>query len=260
MTPADIEFLFPITSVLVHRGGHLTVQRSARFPPPKSSAGNRKQITKLSKKSLKELNHTMQCTNIEFCSMATLTYPRFYPRGGKETKKDFAYMLRWFKKFSDNYLWFLEFQKRGAPHFHLLLETSCITPAMRVGLAFRWIDRVVGQEYWWSNVPAGEQTTELRKFFNFAIGDSVWELIKSPDGARRYVAKYAQKPAQKQVPLGYSDVGRFWGATADVRRIDGVEVDCDEKGLRLLLEKQGHIASSWDFVPKHLWGVMRDSH
>jgi hypothetical protein len=46
-----------------------------------------------------------------------------------------------------------------------------------------------------------------------------WEVIKKTDGAVRYVAKYAKKQKQKEVPEGYQNVGRFWGTSPDVKAV-----------------------------------------
>ena len=70
-------------------------------------------------------------TAVIFKTMITLTYPAVWPGNGRLVKKQ----LRAFLKFAVHnlfprpedaeriaYLWFLEFQARGAPHIHLLLD------------------------------------------------------------------------------------------------------------------------------------------
>lgn len=81
-----------------------------------------------------------------------------------------------------------------------------------------------------------------------------WQDIRSEDGAARYVTKYATKPYQKQVPDWYSDVGRFWGASRDVKaEIDLEHYDLTEAELRYQLKD--HRVGKWDVLPKHVLGV-----
>ncbi|GAH86880.1 unnamed protein product, partial [marine sediment metagenome] len=56
--------------------------------------------------------------------MVTLTYPAVFPKNGKVVKKHLNVMLKWLKYRlpAKNYLWFFEWQRRGAPHVHILLE------------------------------------------------------------------------------------------------------------------------------------------
>lgn len=56
--------------------------------------------------------------------MITLTYPREYSKDGQTVRKNRDNFLRFCRREFGNpdYLWFLEFQRRGAPHIHLLLD------------------------------------------------------------------------------------------------------------------------------------------
>lgn len=262
MTPDEIEFLYPVTSVIVHRGGHLTVKRSPRFAPksePPENNGKAK-IVKLSLKSIRRLNHIMQCTKVDFNAMVTVTYPQFYPKNGKEVKEDLQHILNYFarQKWYKNYLWFLEFQTRGAPHFHIMLEMTkppTITPEMRVKFATSWLKRVTKQEWFYAECPVGEFAMHCGRIIAVNAHYKTWELIKEPAGAARYVAKYAAKAKQKEVPEDYQDVGRFWGCSQAVKDIEGVSVDITLDELIKVLKDNGHKAASWDYMPKHIWGV-----
>lgn len=254
----DINYLYPITSVLVHRNGHLSVKRSPRFKPTDRSIGNKGKIRKLSKKSLRRLNHIMQCTSTEFKSMITLTYGRYYPREGTIVKQDLKHMMYFVKSVSESWLWFLEFQKRGAPHIHILTTVPYILPSMHLRLAYRWVIRQADSPYFQLAVKPDEIYERLKDMVVFNMRPEAWEVIRKKDGARRYVSKYASKQEQKAVPVNYQDVGRFWGCSKDVREIEGVEVELTVDELMLLLEQHNHKCKDMDVLPRYLWGVMNE--
>jgi hypothetical protein len=78
------------------------------------------------------------------------------------------------------------------------------------------------------------------------------ELIRSENGARNYVAKYASKERQKKVPDEYRSVGRFWGASRQVKP-DGVVCDITEDDVEQWLIDNNHPAGDWDLVPRYIW-------
>jgi hypothetical protein len=165
---------------------------------PRSTRG---EIMKFSGASRKRLAFYAANTDIEFTWMITLTYPGEWTRDGKEVKKSFNRFLSWARSTVKDgrlsYLWFLEFQARGAPHFHILLS--------------RPLDRDSVSKRWFMAVGSGDE----RHLF---AGTRV-EKIRKRDGAARYAVKYAQKMRQKEVPEEYRDIGRFWGCSKDVKPV-----------------------------------------
>lgn len=255
MKAETIEYLYPVQSVTVHRGGHLTVNRGVRFCPKSVPDRTGTYIDKLSTKSLRRLNHIMQTTKVSFGSMLTLTYPEFYPRDKEELKDGLYYIIRHIKKYSPSYLWFLEFQKRGAPHFHILTTVTAITPHMRYDIAEKWVSHIVKQEYYYAFRRIGEFHKDVGNMYSVAIHWDTWQLLKSEDGAKRYVSKYATKTYQKQIPERYQGVGRFWGCSKDVSDIEGVDVELTLPELMQFLDDHNHPAAEYDYLPKYLWGV-----
>jgi len=85
----------------------------------------------------------------------------------------------------------------------------------------------------------------------------VWEYLRSKEGGRRYVAKYASKPYQKEVPSWFRDIGRFWGVSKGVaeNRETPEIIELTEDELREYLREKDHNAANFDVVPKYLWGV-----
>jgi hypothetical protein len=125
----------------------------------------------------------------DFTVMITLTYPREFPGTGSAVKghlRAFTERLRrtgWLEHGS--FVWFLEFQERGAPHFHLLATRR---------LEKDWI------AYNWAEITNGNPKACSRT-----------ERIRKPDSAGAYAIKYAIKSEQKAIPTGFEAVGRMWG-------------------------------------------------
>lgn len=94
-------------------------------------------------------------------------------------------------------LWFLEFQRRGAPHLHLLL--------WGVGSGYLYSLRDWASQSW-AEVVGHPDRVERAK--HLAAGTRV-ERVREPHFG--YAVKYATKMHQKHVPEGFQDVGRFWG-------------------------------------------------
>jgi hypothetical protein len=122
--------------------------------------------------------------------MITLTYPREFETDGKEVKRHLNLFLKRFdRKYGHYYLWFLEFQQRGAPHYHILSTFADVA-----------IDKLWLSSAWYEIVGSGNRDHLL-------AGTRV-ERLRKP-GAR-YAVKYAYKMRQKSVPTEYQNVGRFY--------------------------------------------------
>jgi len=158
-------------------------------------------IKEFSKASRRKLAFIASNTHINFTSMITLTYPREFPNDGKDVKRDFhAFLDALRRKVKDlEYLWFLEFQKRGAPHIHLLIRGLRVSKENQA-----WLSQT------WYRICATGDPLHLR-------AGTRLERIRKPDGARHYAVKYAFKMKQKVVPENYRNVGRFWGHSKSVR-------------------------------------------
>lgn len=159
--------------------------------------GKKSDITQFSRKSRMTLAFIANNSPIEFSHMITLTYPADYETDGKIVKKHLNRFLAWcrtqVRPFS--YLWFLEWQRRGAPHFHILVCHSF----NKTDVSQRWYDAVASLDP--KHLGAGTRVEKIRK----------------KEGARRYAVKYASKTRQKKVPKNYRNVGRFFGYSRDVK-------------------------------------------
>ena len=129
--------------------------------------------------------------------MHTLTYPSEYPSDGITVKYHLRRYCQELRRISSrlghkhtSIFWFLEFQKRGAPHFHLLTTDF---------YSFRRC-----QQLWFAIVNSGDLK-------HLSAGVRVEKLKYGKKGMIAYAKKYAVKQIQKIVPEFYENVGRFYG-------------------------------------------------
>lgn len=159
--------------------------RGLARPNPRGS------ITGFSPASRRRLQLLVRNTADMWDAFLTLTYPENFPMDGVAVKKQLHAFTMYLTRRKIAYLWILEFQRRGAPHFHVLIKGFI----PKAELARTWYD-IVGS---WD--PG-----------HLAAGTRV-EAIKNPDQVGAYMAAYMGKLDQKTVPKGYEHVGRFWGAS-----------------------------------------------
>jgi hypothetical protein len=242
----------PIRGVKVYKRDVVVVRGQGTPPRDPPTRGD---VVEFSRKSRQRLAFVAANTDVQFKTMITLTYPKDFPSDGQKVKANFHAFLEWLSRdlgARPSYLWFLEFQKRGAPHFHLLIDWSLplIWREQRVTLdghtvtrkrenpdartavkAFRF--RVSAA--WYRIVGSGDPK-------HLAAGTRV-ERVRKKDGAARYAVKYALKMHQKRVPQGYHNVGRFWGYSRDVVPKPVQELRVTEDDVRGTLE-------GWPYAPK----------
>jgi hypothetical protein len=130
----------------------------------------------------------------------TLTYPAVWPSEPAVWKR---HLDTWLKRLEREYvglaaIWKLEFQARGAPHFHLLVFGT------------RWISAKWCARSWYEVVESGDERHLL-------AGTEV-KRIRSWRGVMSYASKYLAKKTSENLP---EMVGRFWG----VHRRDRLPVD-----------------------------------
>lgn len=98
-------------------------------------------------------------------------------------------MMQWFRDREIRLFWFLEFQKRGAPHFHGIIDKEVNYDELR--------------KEWYKIVNSNDP-----KHLIYGVHMSE---IRSNDGYAHYLTGYLTKEEQKIVPDEFQDVGRFWG-------------------------------------------------
>jgi len=163
-------------------------------------------VSSMSKASAKRLVFTAR-NAVGLRVIFTLTYGAEFPTDGRQAKKHLQAMhKRIERRFGPTgMLWFFEFQQRGAPHFHCLVDRRI----PKRWLAAAWAE-VVGQDI----EASGTQIDWIRK----------------PHSMGAYVAKYAAKQQQKECPAAFSNPGRYWGVRGDLDRGEVWEGECEQGG------------------------------
>jgi hypothetical protein len=103
-------------------------------------------------------------------------------------------------------IWFLEFQKRGAPHMHCFLGSWPSGGVNAVAQA------------WYDVVGSGDEK-HLHWHQGLLSGRPCLEVMRVPHAASYYACKYAVKADQKYVPEHYCSVGRFWGYWGNLKPV-----------------------------------------
>lgn len=154
-------------------------------------------IRKFSAKSRNRLaSHIVNLPKGSAEAFCTLTYPEEFPTDGVLVKYHLKLFRQWLKRKNIGAVWFLEFQKRGAPHFHMLL-TKYIS-SVKVANA-------------WHRITGVSDPKHLLWHLGALGNRPCVEILRNQSGFQKYATKYALKPAQKDVPDNYQNVGRFWG-------------------------------------------------
>lgn len=200
---------------------------------PFAFGGGRSHILRFSTGAAGRMRKYLRSCVSEYKQMLTLTYPYAFPTNGPECKN---HLKRFLQELRREYVrnggieqthssfWFLEFQERGAPHFHIFTTYS---PGKN------WVART------WYRIVNSEDERHLR-------AGTREEWIRSGRGGTiSYANKYANKSEQKIVPEGFEKVGRFWGvfgarhclsADTHVRASDRSDILVDRAEKRLKLE------------------------
>lgn len=234
-----IPVLPPVTAIIRYRRDVEVVRRWAGKGVSRSKYKGhpkRGKVTRFSRRSRQRLIHVAYNTSVEFHTMVTVTYPARWPGDGRVVKKHLRALLAYFRRHwaEPEYLWFLEFQRRGAPHIHIILDAKCSRDDYdAVALA------------WYRIVASGDERHRR-------AGTRV-ERLRHTDA--RYAVKYAAKMRQKRVPANFANVGRLWGHSSGVAPRKLSEIELDEKTLRIALEEWGRMPPEGSTVYKRLYGA-----
>jgi len=142
-------------------------------------------------------------------SFVTLTYPGEYSKDPKRWKRDLKVFFQTLKRhLGDNYqgsTWKLEPQKRGAPHYHLMVFSHTY-------LCHKWVGR-----RWYEIV--GSQNLD-----HLAAGISI-QRIRCFNGVRSYCSKRYMGKEVTGLPDHWRGVGRLWGVDGQLpTRIQEVDL------------------------------------
>jgi len=192
-------------------GNLLLIRDVFRTCPHRYEQCGRGAISGFSEGAGRRMRRYLRGCAAEYRAMVTLTYPHAFPLDGRTCKDHLRRFIQELRRWAGrngtfsvrwSCFWFLEFQERGAPHFHLF----CTDFVPKEYVAAVWY-RIVGSE-------------DER---HFRAGTRIEELRSGRAGTVSYATKYAAKAEQKVVPEGFENVGRFWGVSG-CRRVD--EASC----------------------------------
>jgi hypothetical protein len=126
----------------------------------------------------------------------TLTYPDEFPMNGEKVREDRHAMIRKLRKHGmTEYTTCLEFQARGAPHIHIMLD--------------KWIAKEWLKKTWSKIVCSGDPLHEIHGAAIYKITDMTKTKV--------YMSSYAKKKDQKKVPEGYENVGKWWTSNRSIK-------------------------------------------
>lgn len=182
----------------------------------------RGKIKMFSRQSRKRLDHVYM--QYEYGSMTTLTYRNEFP-DWETCKKHLFSVLEFLRNQGIKYLWTVEFQKRGFPHFHIWTDKAyrdchCNKDKDESG---NWLkDSFRGMSERWLKVTGQINDEKAREVHFHQASHTPWK-VKS---GHNYASKYASKMEQKGLPKGVETFGRWWGCSRGLKfDVDGYSVD-----------------------------------
>lgn len=258
--------------------------------------GKKEEMTVVTRKSIKNAVEVLTNAEPELNSMMVCTYPETFPDDGRIVKAHHKAMLEAVRrKFGYlSYFTAMEYQSRGAPHFHIGLSLNLgelgqgevITlkrkkagrrfPAFQTvkpiqDWAFEtWLDIIRkpdisynGEPLDWEGIDEEDEEAMRIAYEKYNSGFS-WEVMRERNGATRYFVKELTglKLYQKTIPSGYKHPGRHFLYSEDMRfnQENAITFIVDEGKLRELLQ-----AAGWKYLPeedkplyKYLWNTAAD--
>jgi len=227
-------------------------------------ASSRGAVREFSAKSAGRIRRYLRTCVSDYAFIGTLTYPAEFPTDGKEFKRHLKNFIQRYTRQAEStarldeqfsFFWFMEFQERGAVHFHFFTthmpyqyphqipESDGIVNRELIKESRKWIARV-----WYEccgridpkHLLAGTQFDRMRT---------------GRGGTIKYATKYALKQKQKQCPENVTNPGRWWGVSGDrstvsasvvvtdrsLRRRDTTEAIMKFQSWMLTYEKSGLI-------------------
>lgn len=186
-------------------------------------------VRDFSHKSRRRLMRYMASINLEAAGLPTfitLTYPGIWHKDPERWKKQLhTFTVALFRKWPAAWgIWRLEFQKRGAPHYHMLLWDG---PTVEAKEARRqngkmcmlaipgnksWKNRQVFEwlsNTWFRVVGSGDEKHRQ-------AGTRI-EPVVSANGVMAYAAKYLAKSTEEQTETFEGGTGRHWARIGEKR-------------------------------------------
>jgi hypothetical protein len=185
----------------------------ARRKGPKAGGGIRGKVSGFSKASRRRCTRAIQAIAWDFVvewyltAFVTLTFPKEYPSPAESKVILHKFRKRVQREFNVSAVWKMEPQRRGAPHYHLLMtfwdhlrgeslwdgEAECSIPFRVLRM---WVEAV------------GSEDRKHRRYHLIEHWAECFQWIESPKSIIRYLSKYVGK--QEESP-DWVWPGRWWG-------------------------------------------------
>lgn len=169
---------------------------SENFTHKQTGGGRRNEIHGFSKQSRYRLFRLLHSIRFERVSFVTLTYGNTFPLTGRSAKAD----LRRFRRSTNRRygtlraIWKLEYQKRGAPHFHLMVFDPPFIPVQDWCAVWDDARRCPQEERHGNSL---DLKVDNKALPSRALG--------------KYVGKYISKPDRGETEELHRNTGRIWG-------------------------------------------------
>lgn len=181
---------------------------------PRVASGDvaRGEVESFTDSSRRRLLSWLACAKPSYRIMVTLTVPHIETDGAifKNRLDRFLVAVMRNAPAGGSVTWFLEFQKRGAPHVHMLTNFKIKKEWVAETWSRLWEKRIsdlFGQGY------------KEGMLANMRHASTRVEWLRSASVMKKYASKYSAKTNQKEVPEDYTHVGRFWGIRGDRTRV-----------------------------------------
>jgi hypothetical protein len=162
----------------------------------KAGGGKRGDIQNFSREARKRLIEMMHKIKYERVLFVTLTYPSVFPTVSKVYK---AHLKEFRRRFELVYgklraFWRLEFQERGAPHFHIMYLDAPFIPVHDLCWLWKCVTKTMDMAH-----------EVLGVDVKLIVGSKEKRLIMS------YIAKYISKVDERTKKDDTKQAGRYWG-------------------------------------------------
>lgn len=195
----------------------------------------RGEISRFSQQSRRRCRLVLRSIAGQMSTVFGLTYPADFPTDGRRVKANIHALVEWLRRRQVGYFWIIEWQERGAPHFHGFLTGHVDRQSFATA---------------WNRIVSADRPEYLGDPAHLEHGTYL-DDIKDEEKLASYYTTYMKKLEQKTVPPGYEGVGRYWGSTRSLLHVEKQKVPCTyrEASRLLRLERRKYKARcrSWGF-------------
>ena len=184
-------------------------------------------ISKYSKESKRRFRNKLITLDLDIIQKENvkaidLTYPDKFPNNGKSVTRQVTNFFKRLERFGNNYgglaiMWILEFQERGAPHYHLIVISKEPIPLSKIrtftaqkwnSIVSKWIindtdySKDVKDSLISEHLEAGTRVSKVRKNFEALYRYTFFSKDKKPGNEKGY---------EQIRPKEFDNIGRWWG-------------------------------------------------